>query len=518
MTAQVPERPGIFIKESLTPLTGNINVPGEAVGVFAANFNIGPDVPTFIKSWNAFTQRYGTFAQAAGNTALHYAAYQFFNNGGTGCYILALPNTDSVAASLIFQDVNSPTDSVLTASAISPGGWGNNIYVAITSAGNSGRFNVQVYNGGTAASNLAENFVDVSINPSDPRNVLSIINSPSNGSSYINMAATLPGTYEPGVFDPAFVNPTALSGGSNGVTPPNLSESIPTYLDMLQGQVLNLNIPGVNDPSTINTLVSWAEGRGDVMLVVDGPVPSPPETSAQVVQNYLNMITGGSPINTSTYVTIYAPWIQISDPASSLTGATIWVPPGGAVLGIWSRTDNLVGPWQTPAGTSYGQINLINLEALFTSSDLDTLNFNNINALRFVPNYFPAIMGGRTLERGYPDLYISVRRMLIKLEHDFTYLLQFALFEPNDQLLWTQITNVLTIYLTQLAQSNALGGVTPNTAFQIICDDTNNTPASSTAGIVNVSVAVALLSPAEFIMINISQFQNTGATTITTTP
>jgi hypothetical protein len=513
----IPESPGVYITESLTPLTNN-NIPGEAVGVFAAAYTQGPNNPTLITSWNQYVQKYGSFAAASPNTSLHYAVYQFFNNGGSQCIVLAVPNTDAVTASATFQDVNTPPDNVMTISSLSPGLWGTNTYVAITSAGNTGRFNIQVYSGGTASSNLVENFIDLSINPADSRNVATYINSPTYGSNYISVNVTLPGTYEAGVYDPALVAATPLTGGSNGVTAPNLSTAIPLELDKLQGQILSVNVPGVYTASTINALVSWAEGRGDVMLVVDGPEPSFPETSAQVVQNYLNLITGGSPITNSTYVTMYAPWIQIVDPASSIPGGSVWVPPGGAVLGIWSRTDTAVGVWQTPAGVAYGAINLVNLEALFTSTDLDNLNINNINAIRFVPNYYPAIMGGRTLEQGYPDRYVAVRRMLIKLEHDFTYLLQPALFEPNDAALWLQITSIITNYLTQLMQAGALGGTTPNTAFQVICDSSNNTPATASAGIVNVSVAVALLSPAEFIMINISQFQNTGTTTITTSP
>lgn len=517
MTTSTPQSPGVYITETLNPLTNN-NIPGEAVGVIAANYNQGPSVPTLVTSWNAYITKYGSFAQAGTNSSLHYAVYQFFNNGGSQCYILAVPNTDATTATLVLQDINNPPDNVMTVSAISSGGWGNNIYVALTSAGNTGRFNVQVYNGGTAASNLVENFIDLSINPTDPRNVASIINSPNFGSNYINLAISLPGEYEAGVNDPALISATPLAGGNNGVTAPNLGTAIPLELDKLQGTVLSVNVPGVYASATVNALISWAEGRGDVMLIVDGPQPAPPESSSQVVQNYLNLITGGTPITNSTYVTLYAPWIQIVDPASSIPGAARWVPPGGAILGLWNSTDNSVGPWQIPAGVVYGKINLINLEALFTASDLDTLNTNNINAIRFVPNYFPAVMGGRTLEQGYPDRYISVRRMLIKLEHDFTYLLQPALFEPNDAQLWLQITSILNNYLTTLMQQNALGGTTPPTAFQVTCDSSNNTPATAQAGIVNVNVAVALNSPAEFILINISQFQATGATTITTSP
>lgn len=513
-TAQY-NRPGISINETLAPITGTVGVPGKAVATFAAVYNRGPTSPTFVSSFNKYLQVYGSFAQANGNL-LHYAVYQYFNNGGSGCYVLALPNTDATTATLVLQDINSPADNVLTVDAISPGAWGNTVYVALVSAGNSGRFNFQVYLGGTSPNNLVENFPDLSINPADSRNVISVVNSPNGGSSYVTLTATLPSTYTPGVNDPALISATALSDGGDGVTSPNLSTAIPTALDQLQGIILNVNVPGVTDISTLNSLITWASGRGNVMLVIDGPAPNFPESSAQVVQNYVNMVTGGNPLTNSTYATLYAPWLQITDPASTSPGAAIWVPPGGAVLGVWNNTDNIKGPQQSPAGISFGQVNLVNLETLFTPSDLDTLNENNINAIRFVPSYFPAIMGVRTLQQGYPSRYLAVRRMLIQLETDFSNLIQFALFESNDQDLWDQVTNTLENYLTGLMQQGVLAGSSAATSFSVTCDSTNNTPATVSAGILNVDVAVALQTPAEFIVINISQFQNTGTTTITT--
>ena len=397
----VPESPGIYITESLAPLVNNY-APGEAIGVIViAVYNQGLKCSNFgnILEPVSLQRRYGTFTAASPNTALHYSVYQFFNNGGSQCIVLALPNTDAVAATLTLQDINSPPDNVVTISAISPGAWGNSIYVAITSAGNTGRFNVQVYNGGTSSSNLAENFIDLSINPADPRNVSSIINSPF-GSNYIRFNVSLPGTYEPGVYDPALISATALSGGTNGVTAPSLSTAIPAALDGLTGTILNLNVPGESDPTTINALISWAAGRGDVISgLLTGQHPEFPETSAQVVSNYVGMVSGGDSLTASTYATLYAPWIQITDPSQSTPGATVWVPPGGAVLGLWSSADNAVGVWQTPAGVKYGKINLVNLEAQFTATDLDTLNINNINAISVRSLLlYPAVMGGRTLE------------------------------------------------------------------------------------------------------------------------
>src|ERR1700728_2808729 len=168
--------PGIYIQETLLPIQNN-NTPGEAVGVIASVYNRGPNVPTLISSWGQFTQIYGTFQQIIGSSNLHYAAYQFFGNGGSQLYVVALPNTDATTATHTFADTNDPTDNVLVVNAYSPGTWGNQIYVALTTAGSAGRFNYQVFYGGTAAANMVETFIDLSINPADPRYIASIVNS-----------------------------------------------------------------------------------------------------------------------------------------------------------------------------------------------------------------------------------------------------------------------------------------------------------------------------------------------------
>ena len=101
------------------------------------------------------------------------------------------------------------------------------------------------------------------------------------------------------------------------------------------------------------------------------------------------------------------------------------------------------------------------------------------------------------------------------LIHDLTFLCQFAIFMPNDADLWAQITSVITNYLIQQMQSDVLAGDTPQTAFSVLCNASNNSVSTAQSGIVNVHVAVALASPAEFILINLSQFQGTTTATVT---
>lgn len=514
-------RPGVFVTENFAPLSNNGGaIPGEALPAFSALYNRGPLAPTLVTSWQQFTNLYGNFSTSPGSL-LPFALYEFFANGGTQAFIARIPNTDSTVASLALEDVAVSPTSILTVSAASPGLWGGQVFVEVVSAGQSGRVNINVYFSGSSASNLVETFQDISVNPVDVRNAVTVINSPIAGSNYITVTETLPGgLYTAGTTDLALVTPTPLTGGGDGSDSPTLDNSVngaPPVFDQLINQALYINFPGLNNITTLTNLNAWAETRGDVSLVIDGPAPSFPEVESIVAQTYINMTQGVNALPQSTYMSVYAPWIQVADPSSTVVGATRWLPPGGAVLGVWQRTDVAFGTVQSPAGIQ-ATLQAIQLEVNFSNNSLDSLNNAYVNAIKYIPTIGICVFGARTLHPGYPDRYIAVRRMIIKLEHDFKWITQYALFQPNDARLWASITTTISTYLTQLMQAGQLGGTTPDNSFQVICNSTNNTLATAAAGIVNCSVAVSLLSPAEYIYITLSQFQGSQAqqTTVST--
>jgi phage tail sheath protein FI len=514
-------RPGAYINEQLLPLTtsGN-NVPGQAVAAFANAYNIGPTIPTFCSSWQSFISNYGTFAQANGNP-LHFAVYSYFVNGGLGCYVLRVPNTDATSAHLALQDLGSATVFTATAAqqqVVSQGAWGNQVYVEIVALNAiTTHFNINIYyvpvGSSPGPSFLVETFLNVSTNPADTRYVLNIVNSPVSGSNYIQLTGGL--TYSAGVTDFQPITPTALAGGADGSSSPSgtFAATVQVAFDnYATTQILNLNIPGgfnaagsMNSNTIINTLVAWAAAREDVFVLVDGPLPSFPETSAAVVTNYTNMITGGSSVAPSSFVGIYGPYLLVQDPSSANVGATRYISPSGSLLGMWNFTDNLVGVNQVAAGTQFGQISCLGLEVYFSPTDLNNLFPINVNAIKKIPGYGFCAFGARTLLQGYPSMYIPIRRTLMKIEHDATVLTQFAMFQPNAPKLWQNITTVLTNYLNTITLAGLLGSQNPAQAYSITCNGTNNTPQSAQAGQVNISIAVALGSPVEIIVINISQ-------------
>jgi len=132
-----------------------------------------------------------------------------------------------------------------------------------------------------------------------------------------------------------------------------------------------------------------------------------------------------------------------------------------------------------------------------------------------VPGVGVIINGSRTQARNTSDKFVSVRRSLNYLKDVLKASTADALFEPNDYRLYENLTVRISALLTTFWGTGGLKGSTSQEAFFVNCSADNNTTMDIENGIVNIEVGVALQSPAEFIVITISQW--TGGSTVTTT-
>jgi phage tail sheath protein FI len=83
--------------------------------------------------------------------------------------------------------------------------------------------------------------------------------------------------------------------------------------------------------------------------------------------------------------------------------------------------------------------------------------------------------------------------------------MQWAVFEPNDELLWSQLRLNIGSFMMNLFRQGAFQGTTPSEGFFVKCDAETTTPDDIGLGIVNVLVGFAPLRPAEYIIVKISQ-------------
>lgn len=515
MSTTITGRPGVFVTESLTPLTTTPTIPSQAVAAFVGTHNAGPVGPTLVTSWAQWRTMFGGFG--TGNDYLPYALYGFFANGGAQAYVVRAVAPDAVAASLTLNDLGTggsggtTPQPLLTLTAIAPGATGNSLYIDVVSTGTStGRFNFIVHNGSPASAPV-EQYTDVSLNPADSRNLVALIGAENSGSKYLTATYVGSATWDYR-FTPGDQSGTPLTGGLNGTSSIDLVAATQT-LDTVDG-ILDVNLPGVFDPVVINPLITWAQGAGNRFLVVDAPVAS--ATYDDTLTAYKNLsplgTSSGTPYTSSSYLAVYGPWLTMADPSAQASGATRLLPPGGSMLGLYAQADQISGTQQSAAGSAFPVAGAVGAQVKFANADLDSLNMLGINVLRAISGTSGVVpMGARTLSSGMPDRYISIRRTLMYVTRLCITATNFAVFRPNNSDLWNQISSVLTDELATLQQAGVLKGATASEAFSVICDSTNNTANSVANGVVNITVGIALNTPGEYILIQIGQLAS-GAT------
>ncbi|MFZ6820369.1 phage tail sheath family protein [Undibacterium sp. Ji22W] len=188
------------------------------------------------------------------------------------------------------------------------------------------------------------------------------------------------------------------------------------------------------------------------------------------------------------------------------------LPASGAMAGVYAVNDNQEGVWKAPANTSI--VGAVSLPIRLTDSQQENLNIDavtgkSINAIRFFNGRGILIWGARTLDGNSQDWrYISVRRTATYLEQSIKTAMHAYVFEPNNAATWSALTVMIENFLNSVWLAGGLQGAKPSDAFAVKCglgvtmsaDDVLN-------GIIQVSVMVAMVRPAEFIVLNFQQQQ-----------
>jgi hypothetical protein len=240
-------------------------------------------------------------------------------------------------------------------------------------------------------------------------------------------------------------------------------------------------------------IIAHCELAGDRMAILDAP----PNLIPQDVFEW-RMNTAGYD---SKYATLYYPWLEVMDP---LTNQPIYVPPCGHVAGVWARTDNTRGVHKAPANEVV--LGVTGLSFQITHDEQGGLNKEGINCIRAFSGRGIRVWGARTLSSDPEWRYLSVRRLFNFIAESIMEGTQWAVFEPNDERLWSSLRISSSNFLTRVWRDGALFGSTPEQAFYVKCDGETNPPDVIEAGQVVVEIGIAPVKPAEFVVFRISQF------------
>ena len=191
-------------------------------------------------------------------------------------------------------------------------------------------------------------------------------------------------------------------------------------------------------------------------------------------------------------------------------GSTLTLcPPSGAIAGIYALVDNQRGVWKAPANVSLNGV--IAPAATFTASETDALNIDttsgkSINAIRAFVGKGTLVWGARTLAGNDNEWrYVSVRRFFNMVEESIKKSTYWAVFEPNDANTWVKVRGMIENYLTQKWRDGALAGATPKEAFFVRCGlGVTMSAQDILEGRMNVEIGMAVVRPAEFIILKFS--------------
>lgn len=527
-------RPGVYISEgpfATTVPSGTAVTPTAFLGTSAR----GPvkaitsgftGSPTRIESWSDYKALFGDLTNAHD---LGYAVYHYFANGGRTTYVTRVVALAAVKAKTenVTGTINAGGSATLfKAQAKDVGTWAN--YVAATSTtlekgltitisaglrngisetltggtGTPRTFNLSVNYNGTEV----ERWSEVSLDPDSPQYASNVINAYSKFVNLTDVAAGLtsgvPYTIDADTY--TMGTGTGSTAGTDGTVGDSDWANAVDALDGVSGSLM-INLVGQTAATRVNDALAYAEARGNGFVIID------PASDQTTVAGITGLV--GTTYNKSSFGAVYYPMLKMPDPARSGTATLRDTYPGGAVAGLFSRVEAERTVAKAPAGYAYDLRNALGVAVSFTDSEVGSLYDAHVNTLKAVPGGGIIINGARTLKKTDITKYVPVRRGLNYVKANVEAIAQTYVFEPNGLRTWTSVNNAISNFLSDFWAAGGLKGRNATEAFYVICDASNNPSYLVDNGELHIEVGVAMQTPAEFIVINISQFAGGSSTT-----
>ena len=176
-----------------------------------------------------------------------------------------------------------------------------------------------------------------------------------------------------------------------------------------------------------------------------------------------------------------------------------------SVAGVYAKTDNERGVWKAPANVP---MNLVNEPVVKVTNEengllnIDSETGKSINVIRDFGTRGNLIWGARTLAGNDNEWrYVPVRRLFNFVEESIGNATNYAVFEPNDPMLWLKLKSSAVSFLTELWQQGALAGDSSEQAFfvQVGLGQTM-TQQDVLEGRCIIKIGLAAVRPAEFII------------------
>lgn len=258
------------------------------------------------------------------------------------------------------------------------------------------------------------------------------------------------------------------------------------------------------------SLLRMCAARGDLFTVLSLPehyredkaiehanLLKAPADLAPPTQN-VSPLTRGE-VGVFSYGAIYHPWLIGRE---SLEDSTIRVPPCGAATGSIAESALTRGAWIAPANRPLRSVMALQPNIL-PERHLD-IQEARVNLVRQEPRGF-LVLDADTLSDDEDLRPINVRRLLILLRRQALRVGATYIFEPNSAAFRRSVDRGFTEMLDGMFERGAFAGNTAATSYQVVTDDSLNTPQSVDLGRFIIELRVAPSLPLTFLTIRLVQ-------------
>ena len=406
------------------------------------------------------------------NSDLPYAVHGFFTNGGQQLYVVRVASKTAKKATKI-------STSGITVTALHEGDWGNNLSITIKKSEDWSEENL-IYD------------VTVDLGTSDTATVkevtLDTLETELLANSKIkNWIGEF--TFDKDTYKAITEETITLESGADGVDDLVDNDYVEALnqLDVLDDVTL-VGIPAQTSKVVNDAIMAYCDNN-NLFPILDMPMGS----TVKQTKEYRKTISakGGC---------LAYPWGVVGDP---LTNGFRTVPTCGHVMGVYARTIEERGVHKAPAGIEAVVRGFINTEIALTQADVAVLNPVGVVCIQSRPNAGIVIWGARSLSVDSTMKYVSDILINYNIKRSLYNGTQYAVFEPNDEKLWSNLKGTCKGFLESLRLQGTLKG-SKDEAYYVVVDSSNNTEDSINQGILNIEIGYAPVKPAEFVVFKLA--------------
>lgn len=487
-------------------ITGNVQLTADVAGTDGNSILITGDgtktLTVLVNDWNvANVGNEVTLNSTNGSDVPNNAEAMQLSGAVNGEVNEALPaNTDMIDPTAYVFD----PEEIMLIYASSQGAWGNDIAIKIITDTTDTRllepnaFIIEVYLKENLVVPVEEHICSRVLGQKDGRGLNMYLEDLLEGSEYIRGISNV--LIDDTVLPAQDSAPFVLGAGEDGlaITDANMVLALDDFSNPNELPVTIFMDGGYAVPAYGLAMDTIAKNRQDSVAILSTPYST--EASSSYLTDIVDYRKNQLNLN-SSYSGLYTPHLQIQD---KFNDRTLWVSPDGAVGGSISFSSENYEIFYPPAGFKRGILNVLDTRRRFSDGEMDTLQNNQINPIRFISGKGIVIWGQKTLLASASALSgMNVRLLLTVIEPAIKDFLMNFLFELNDEANRNLAVTQIGAYMNTIQAKKGVYG------FQVVSDNSNNSNADVDAGRMNVDVFIKPTISTEEIPVRIVITPNT---------